>query len=140
MNILRGAFKAPVHPHPPGAARTTAAARYVLSIAAILAVYLVPLPAPAAPILTVTERALESVRVSCRIDNRGHGTAKVAFCQQCATSVTLLVSPRTRLVIDERERPAKDLARVRSQVATVYYLPESRRVTRIVIGTPAEPG
>lgn len=98
----------------------------------LLAVALLPLAADAAPVhrLQTIEQAVEMTDFSVMLDAQLRGQITAKPCDQCAP-VTLYVDANTILKRGDEVLPLATLKDAPLQFATVFYLPESGRVTRI---------
>lgn len=104
----------------------------IRSILLLAVALLLPLTAGAAPRhqLRTIEQAVEMSDFSVMLDAQLRGQITAKPCDQCAP-VTLYVDANTILKRGDEVLPLATLKDAPLQFATVFYLPESGRVTRI---------
>ncbi len=97
-----------------------------------------PTAAVAVPIMKILELSREGALVTYNVGENGYGKAVVSMCDSCGEFLELDITPRTRLILDGRDvsfadHPAADGSRM-----TVFYLPDEKRLTRIVATSPPQ--
>jgi len=105
----------------------------ICALVETIALYLAATPTRADPVVEVVERAFEGATISWRIDPSDNGTATVNSCAGCSGPVILAIDPSTRIGRHDGISAGPRPRRGRRLAATVYYLPTSRIVTRIVL-------
>jgi hypothetical protein len=106
----------------------------IRSILLLVVALLLPLTAGAAPRhrLRTIEQAVEMSDFTVLLDAEKRGVVTAKPCDQCAP-VTLYVDANTILKRGDEVLPLETLNEAPLQFATLFYLPESGRVTRITL-------
>jgi hypothetical protein len=94
----------------------------------------IPLVGDAAPFrkLVAVEEAVEITAFEVHLDDQDRAQVTAMPCDQCPV-VVLQIDATTQLVRDRQSLPLRALNEEPVQGATLYYLPDSGRVTRIAL-------
>ncbi len=117
---------------PTRAGRRHAVAVFAMAMAIAIAIAIPTAPAIAVPIMKVLELSREGALVTYRVDRNGFGKAIVYLCDSCSETIELEITPQTRLEVNGKEASFRQHSRARRSRMTVFYLPDERRLTRIV--------
>jgi hypothetical protein len=82
----------------------------------------------------VIERAFELAQVTLHVNKNGVGTAEILPCPTCQP-VTYRITPQTRAYRDEKEVPITPKLNLQGLRVHVYYLNNTKNITRMFWST-----
>ena len=82
----------------------------------------------------VIEQAFELAQVTLHVNENGTGTAEIRPCPTC-NSVTYRITPQTRAYHDDKEVPIAPKLNLQGMLVQVYYLNNTKNITRMFWST-----